>query len=280
MTTIEALPPTAAAAISPASPMPPRRWYMAVALALGGLLLLGNLGLLRTDARRVVDIAWAGAVLAAGVLLAATRGRPTLLPLHSFAIERPEVERAALTATTGAADFQLRVQADDGQLVAGEYGGPATPRLDVRDGEAAVRLDARRSWPLQAGARWPVALAGDIPWQLDLQSGLGDFDLELGDLEITALRLRTMFGRVELTLPAAGAANLDLDLGFGDLTVRVPDGMAVRLKLAAGPLSEFEHDERRFVRVGPDEWVTPLYAVATNRCTLAVWLWAGDFTLM
>src|SRR5258706_14927353 len=119
MTTTEALEQPAAAAISPTSPVPQRRWYLAAALvliALGGLLLLGNLGLLRPDARRVVDLAWAGAVLAAGVLLAATRGRPTLLPLHSFAIERPPADRAAPTSPTGAAGLELRGQTDRWQV--------------------------------------------------------------------------------------------------------------------------------------------------------------------
>ena len=46
----------------------------------------------------------------------------------------------------------------------------------------------------------------------------------------------------------------------------MPEGMAVRLKFNGGPLSEFQHDERRFVRLGPDEWATPLYAVAAYRC--------------
>jgi hypothetical protein len=283
MTTTESLPQPAAAAASSPRAVPQRRWYQGAALALialGGLLLAGNLGLLSPDARQVVDIAWAVALLAAGVLLAVTRGRPALLPLQSFALDRSEAARAALTATMGAADLQLRVVAGADHLAVGDYGGPAEPQLDVRDGVAAVKLDARRGWPLQAGACWPVALAKECPWELQLESGLGDFDLDLGDLEISALRLRSTLGRVNLALPAAGAANLDVDLTFGDLTVSVPDGMAVRLKLAAGPLSEFEHDERRFVRVGPDEWVTPLYAVATNRCTLAVRLWAGDFTLL
>src|SRR5205085_8446693 len=181
-------------------------------------------------------MAWAAALLAAGVALAATRGRPTLLPLQTFAFERGEFERAALTVTTGAADLQLRSMPEASQLATGQYGGPAAPRLDVRDGQAALRLDVRRTWLLQAGAVWPVALAADIPWQLDFQSGLGDFDLDLGNLEIASLRVRTPFGRVNVSLPAAGSASLDLDMAFGDLTVRVPDGMALRLKLAAGPL--------------------------------------------
>ena len=282
-TSTETLPQPAAAAASPTRPVPQRRWYQAAAVALivlGVALLLGNLGLLRPDARRVVDVAWAGVLLTIGVLLAAARGRPALLTLQSFAIERQAAERAFVAAMAGATDLQVRVLVEEGRLAAGEYGGPAAPRVDVRDGVAAVTLDARRSWVLQAEAGWAVGLARDIPWQLDLQSSVGDFDLDLGELAVTALRLRTTFGQVSLTLPAAGVANLDLDLGFGDLIVRVPDGMAVRLKLAAGPLSEFQHDERRFVRVGPDEWVTPLYAVATSRCTLAVRLWAGDFTLV
>jgi hypothetical protein len=252
-----------------------------VLIALGGLLLAGNLGLLRAEARQVVEIAWATVLVAAGGLLALTRGRAVLLPLQSFAIERRQFERAALTAATGAADLHVRGLVDVGQLAAGEYGGPAAPRLAGRDGPAAdIRLDGRRTWPLQAGASWPLALARDIPWDLNLVSSLGDFDLELRDLTIAGLRLRTTFGRVNLTLPAADVTSVDLDLTFGDLTVRVPDGMAVRLKFTPGPLSEFLHDERRFVKVGLDEWVSPLYAVAANRCSLAVRLWAGDFSLV
>ena len=76
----------------------------------------------------------------------------------------------------------------------------------------------------------------------------------------------------------AGAHGQQVSEALVDVTFH--DGMAVRFKFKAGPLSEFQHDERRFVRLGPDEWATPLYAVAANRCTLSVRLWAGDFSLI
>src|SRR5688500_13395391 len=114
MTSTKTLPQPAASA-SRRNGVAQRRWHQAAALlltALGALLLMGNLGLLRADARQAVDIAWAVVLLAAGVLLAATRGRPTVLPLEKFAVERGQAERAVLTATTGTADLQVRVLQD------------------------------------------------------------------------------------------------------------------------------------------------------------------------
>ncbi|MEP7357049.1 MAG: hypothetical protein ABI847_07405 [Anaerolineales bacterium] len=283
MTTPSVL-PQPAVSMAARSRLPLRRRYQAAGLALtalGALLLLANLGLLRADARRAVTLVWAGGLVLAGAWLALRRWRLTWLPLEHFALARGQFERASLIAATGGTDLELRALPDSTPLAAGEYAAPAGPRLEALEGGAAqVWLDARHTWPLQASARWPVGLARGLPWRLDLQSGLGRFDLDLSDMTVAELRLRSAFGAVNLTLPAAGVASLQVDLTFGDLTVRVPDGMAMRLKFSGGPLSEFQHDERRFVRLGPDEWATPLYAVAANRCTLAVRLWSGDFTLV
>ena len=259
-----------------------RRLHQAAALALialGGLLLAANLGLLRPDARQAIYLAWGLILFAVGLWLVAARLRPAAA-LSSFAFERGQTEQASLRAVTGATDLRLQALANPGQLAAGEYAGPGQPRMATTAGAASLRLDARHSWPLPVNACWPLALAQGLPWSLDLESTLGDYDLDLRDIQVSALRLYSTFGQVELTLPAAGAASVDLDLAFGDLTVRVPDGMAVKVRLKAGPLSNFVHDERRFVRLAPDEWVTPLYAVAANRCTLAVRLWAGDLRLL
>src|SRR5438128_27259 len=104
--TSDALPQPAAAARPRGRRISQRRWHQAVAVllaALGGLLLAGNLGLLRAEAQQAGQLIWAGVLLLAGLWLVVTRGRPALMALEPFALDRGEIQRARLTATMGAA---------------------------------------------------------------------------------------------------------------------------------------------------------------------------------
>jgi hypothetical protein len=124
-----------------------------------------------------------------------------------------------------------------------------------------------------------VELAKDVTWKLDLRSSTGKLDLDLSDVSVAGARLRSTFGDVDLTLPTTGRAELDIALVFGDLSVSVPEGLGVKVKWKAGTLANVAHDERRFIRLAPNELGTPLYAVSSQRCTLTVWLGTGDLQL-
>lgn len=255
-----------------------RLWAWAF-VGLGAVLLAANLGLLPEPARQLVRLVWPAGVVAAGLwLILADRAPTGVVP--AYAVERGEARAGELAAATGTADLQVQAFAGASQLVVGQFPAPRGPQVVVAEGATRVILAPRLAVPLLPGRCWAAALAKGIPWTLDLGSNLGDFTLDLRDLAVTGVKLRTTLGQVDLTLPAAGQAELDLRLALGDLIVRVPETMAVRVKVRSGSLATVRVDARRFIELAPGEWASPLFAVSADRCTLAVQLGAGELKLV
>ncbi|MCC6189350.1 MAG: hypothetical protein IT318_09960 [Anaerolineales bacterium] len=249
-------------------------------VALGTVLLAANLGMLPRPTEQAVRLIWPAGVVAAGLWLIVA-GRPkTGAGVPAFAVERGEAQAGELVAACGTADLQVQAFAGASQLIVGQFPAPQGPRVAAHATTTRVVLSPRLALPLLPGRCWSTALAKGLPWVLDLGSSLGDFDLNLRDLTISALRLRTTLGHVDLTLPAAGQGEFELRLILGDVTVRVPDEMAVRVKVATGPLGKVRADSRRFVELAPGEWASPLFAVSAERYTLRLYLGAGALRLV
>jgi hypothetical protein len=247
-------------------------------VALGGVLLASNLGVLPEPTRQVVRLVWPAGLVAAGLWLILTGAERTQPP--PFAVERGQAGAAELVAATGTADLRVQAFAGTSQLVVGEFPGLHGPQVSVAEAATRVELAPRLAAPLLPGRGWSAALVKGLPWRLALSSSLGDLALDLRELNVEAARLRSTLGHVDLTLPAAGQCELDLRLALGDVTVRVPEETAVRIKLTAGPLATVRVESRRFVELAPGEWASPLFAVSPNRCTLALRLGAGELRLV
>jgi hypothetical protein len=109
-----------------------------------------------------------------------------------------------------------------------------------------------------------------------LRSDLGHFRLDLRNLNVNALDLRSLFGDAEMTVPVAGRGDFRVRLTFGDLTVHVPDGVAIRVRLTAGPLASARLMDPGLIQVSAREWVTPNFSACPNRFTLTLALSTGN----
>ena len=248
-------------------------------LALGLVLLAANLNLLPAAAQQALGWSWPVLLLASGLwLLLAGRAFGRAEP--TFALEREHYTAGELALNTGLADLQLQGLPNADHLALGHLPAPLSPTVTVADDSVRLRLAGRTALALLNNPAWSLALAPDLPWSLLAQSSLGDLKLDLQNVTLSAAKLRSSFGHVDLTLPARGQADLEVRLGLGDLTVRVPEGMAVRITVTRGRLATLVPDARRFVELAPGEWATPLFAVSPARCTLHVHLWSGELTLM
>jgi hypothetical protein len=147
----------------------------------------------------------------------------------------------------------------------------------IRGGYEAAHLtmDIRLAPPFLSGD-WALSLVKGVPWTLQLASSLGDFELNLRDLTVEGLNLRSWSGDVALTLPALGRGQMRLHLTLGNLTLRVPDGMGVKLVLSLGALADAPLDSHRFIQTAPGEWVTPNFSAFANQFTLFITLTTGD----
>jgi len=253
------------------------RWYRAwaVVLAAAGLWLLAyNQGWLPGWLGRVTAF-WPAALIVAGLAMIST-GRPALgFGPPPFALERGGAEEGELWIDAGAADVRLEPLANDDHLAAGEFPSFAGPRLEVEGDRARLMLDRRGTAPWLPGA-WRVALSAQLPWRLHLRSGTGAISMALSSLPVSGLDLKAWAGPVELCLPATGQGEMNLRLVLGDLTVRLPEGVGLNLKVKAGPLVSLDAADAGLARTAPGEWTTPGFLDSPQRFVLNVEMTAGD----
>jgi hypothetical protein len=246
-----------------------------VLILIGVLLLIGNL----------FDINVWGLIgplflilLGAWILWGAFFAKPSVeaeevtIPLESAA-------RARIRVNHGAGRLRVDSSAGPGELVSGSFGGGLDHRLR-QDGEA---LDVKMRLPTDIFPNlffpgmwgtghtldWTFGLSSEIPLALDFDTGAGEAQLDLSDLQVTDLRLDTGASSTNLTLPAnAGHTRVKISAGAASITVRVPSGVAARIR-AAGGLSSINIDRDRFPREG-GVYRSPDYDTAENRVDLDI----------
>jgi hypothetical protein len=116
---------------------------------------------------------------------------------------------------------------------------------------------------------WSFGLNGEVPLSLDLQTGASDARLDLSDLRVSDLRLQTGASATRLTLPAnAGQTRAEVHSGAASVSIRVPEGVAARIRIKSG-MAGIAVDRGRFPRTG-DTYQSPDYETAPNRVDLYV----------
>lgn len=264
-------------------PWDAERWsyrFVAVGVVVVGLALLTHeLGVVPAELAGPVAMGGPVALMLAGAALMrwGWPARPKAAP--TFLVERGPAERAELLVETGSNDLTLSAFAGSSQLAVGEFPNLQGPQVETKGSVTCLKLESNRVVPYLAGAPWHLALARGLPWVIDLRASGGHLDLDLRDLAVAGLTVHSAYGRVDLTVPVQGTAELHLQLGLGDLAVTVPPGAEAKLRLEAGALVNVQVDERRFIQVAPHEWMTPLYPTTTHRCTVIAALSAGDVAI-
>lgn len=192
-----------------------------------------------------------------------------------FTVARGATRSAQLRVRSGAVDVRVTTHAD-APLAIGRFPGRLRPDLSGPQSTLTLRHSFIRPYSQHP---WEVAVSSDMPWAFNLASGLGDWDVDLSRLTTARARLRSFAGDARLTLPATGLNTVDVRLTLGNLTVRAPEGLALKLKLKTGWLSKAPLPPERFIRTAPNEWVTPHFSTAPHQCTLAITLTTGDLTI-
>jgi hypothetical protein len=199
--------------------------------------------------------------------------------LRRQSISRPleEATSAEVTLDSGLRALSLGALSEGGNLIEGTAelyrGERLAEHYAVVGEEAQYRLSAEGdtwnafpNWPARV-ARWEVALSPDIPVVLTIDSGVGETVLDLRGLQVIELSLDGGLGTMRLTLPAQGDLEGDLNLGIGAVDILVPQGVAVRMQVDAGPSNIVV--PAAYVRDG-DVYTSPGYTSAENRVQLYV----------
>ena len=241
-------------------------------IALGVLFLMGNFGLISGVSWRAIlslwplllvliglDIAFARRwplptlaaeilVIVAGLALAATSstvgffGFPTGGGNGVADVSAPRGGATAMSVTVNGGAGHYRVSGGATDLVDAHS---ANPDLRLRTSGPAARPDLRVD---QVGPEGlfrntgqvdiDVHLASDVPTSFTMNSGAGEFDVDLSDVRVTDVRINTGASTLRLVLPKpSGDVAVRIDAGASNLVVTVPDGVDARISTSGGLLT-------------------------------------------
>jgi hypothetical protein len=264
--------PSLAPPVQPAQPprraRPPGLIGPIILIGLGLLFLLTNLNVLAWDTWLNLLQLWPVLLIALGVeiligrrsaLLSATIVIATLFVLGAgfWLLDvrgTPSGQEAIDQALGGArnADVVVSPGVTRLQITAGTVGGAlitgTVDRLRNERITQAFRLDGdtayytlrseRSGTTMNVNGRdggWLLQLVPGVPLRLQVNTGVGQATLDLRDLQLTGLDVRSGVGETTITLPSG---NYDYHVavysGVGAVTLRVPRGAPVRLTVDRG----------------------------------------------
>lgn len=242
-------------------------WGTILILA-GGLFLLDSLGIIAVN---VWDLLWPLFLIALGVwFLWGTLFRKEPAVEHAR-VPLENARRARIILQHGAGRLDVHAGAEMGNLLEGDFGGG----LNLNSQRNGDLLDVRLSIPAQVfpfgigwgpgyTLNWSLGLTRDIPLSLDIEGGANESRLDLSELRVTDLRIRSGASSTTVTLPAnAGQTRASIESGAASVRLTVPPGVAARIRSRSG-LSSITVDQARFPRQG-DIYQSPDYEAAANR---------------
>ena len=114
-----------------------------------------------------------------------------------------------------------------------------------------------------------MGLNKEVLLSLDVETGASDTRLDLTDLRVIDLQMKTGASATHLTLPAhAGHTRARISSGVSAVNVRVPSGVAARIRVQSG-LAGVSVDRSRFPRSG-GVYQSPDYDAAENKAEIHI----------
>jgi len=266
--------------------------FWPVILILIGLEIL--VGTSRSVALYLVGLLVAIVVLGGVIGYAIYRGGPATAPRPATDTEivsetMQDADRGQVTLKLGVGKLEIGSLSDspnfvEGKIEYGRYSLRAEKSFHVSNGRAELSLETRsQSIPFwmpgeNVGERWDMKFTPRIPFELDIDSGVGQVGMDLSNLKVTRLELKAGVGQTTITFPAgAGLTQAWIKAGVGEVAVSIPDGVGTKIHVSKG-LGSVNVESRRFRRSG-DDYISTDYQTAENRLELEVQGGIGSITI-
>jgi hypothetical protein len=242
-------------------------------IAFGILFLLDNFNLLPGNAWNWL---WPIVLIFVGVNLLLRRGVRAEPVEDSASLDG--ATSARINFKHGAGVLDLRGGAGADELFHGEFAGGIDKRLDRQGDHIDVTLQPSErdgpqwflpwNWGGQ-GLDWQVRLTPNARLALLLETGASDTRLDLTDLRVSELNVKTGASSTRVVLPArAGSTGVRIASGAASVDVTVPSGVAARIRGSVG-VGSLDVDQHRFPRRNGGYESTD-YETAANRAEIQV----------
>jgi hypothetical protein len=126
--------------------------------------------------------------------------------------------------------------------------------------------------------RWDLHLSPNKPFNISVNSGTGDANLDLSKLKLEQLHLESGTGDTTLQLPMpSGTLNANLHAGTGDYDITLPANVEARFKIDTG--TGDENIPSRFTKKEDEVYVSSGFDQAANKLDMTIDLGTGDVTI-
>jgi len=240
-----------------------------ILVGIGLLFLLNNLGLVQVSFWRLAAALWPVVLIGVGLdlLIGRRSSAGSLLALLLTALffvggalfvgVRPNtaalgdvqdiryapgpVAAADIRISASTGRLTLDSHGDVGVLVVGSVRLGSNEKLNEETGEkngkAIYRLSSSGVGVVGLSGNesvWNLRINGETPTDLDVETGIGETELHLARMQLTALKVDLGMGTTTITLPRSGTFTGEISGGIGKLVVRVPESLAVRIHVDTG----------------------------------------------
>jgi hypothetical protein len=241
-----------------------------VALGLGTILILGNLGYLKWDGLNllwrmwpILLVAWGldvafghqksvwstlgrialGLLLIGGILwLAIASPFNNALRSESVSQSLDSALRSEINFSTGVGEFTLAGNAPEDKLVAGTVRLPENLTLSPSytapvDGTSTYSLESAGVVVLPVNTEdtpWTFKINSSIPVELDTELAVGNLVLDLSGTAVESVDSKLAVGQSYITFPAGVDVQGDIETAVGDTVLRFPKGTNVVIHYSGG----------------------------------------------
>jgi len=121
-------------------------------------------------------------------------------------------------------------------------------------------------------------IASDVPTELSINGGAGEFFIDLSDVKVTSAELNVGAASLTLTLPKpTGTVNVDVNAGASSIVIEVPEGVEARVTTTGLVLTLRSSNPR--VTASGNSAETSGYGSATARVTVHVTAGASSIAI-
>ncbi|MFN8620797.1 MAG: hypothetical protein U0869_08655 [Chloroflexota bacterium] len=249
-------------------------------MLVGGALLASTTGKLGVPPGELVSRWWPVVFVGIGVwfLVAAfwPRGGGAE-PAEDLVLPLAGAPEAEVRLQFGAGELRV-ARAAPGNLVDGRFEGGVVYR-SPGPGLVELRPDSASGWPVSGQPlRWSVGLTGEVPLDLRLDTGASKAMVDLIDLRLRLLEIRSGAAETRVRLPGnAGQTWVRTETGVASLWLDIPPGVAARIRsrMALGRTSV---DAARFLRFA-EGWQSPDFERNPNRVDIEIQGGVGQVTI-
>lgn len=255
-----------------------RVFWAVVLIVLGVIFLAANMGLLSMN---VWGLFWPVFLVLLGVwfLVGSSLKGSSGLEMEQGSVDLGGAQSASVTVKHGAGRLSLGGSADAGKLVSGSFANGLDARVNDSGGRLQVVLQPQSrafpdvffpgSWVSGGGLAWDFSLSKEIPLDLVFEIGAVDAHLDLTELKVKDLVVKTGASSTAVKLPAAaGSTYFKVEAGAASMDIEIPQGVAARIEAESG-LASIKVDESRFPK-GNGIYQSPEYESAENKVDIRI----------